>query len=261
MLRNSLILGRGGHFDSYIAMLSADRLSSADTDDLDPSVVSRPPVAVSPYVPSRYGAGRRLNPFALCASALLVGSLIAALVVVRSPQAHHRPHELHVIDLLPPPPPPPPMPNDQPVRVKSVQPEIVTPVPEVAISPPIVPVVTAPTPPPPEAVIVAPSPPSPPRANAPTDVGDLSSKMISATPPRYPLDSRRKHEEGTVILSVLLGADGHVADISVAQSSGFERLDRAALAAVRLWRWSPTVRSGDAVMVRGLVKIPFLLSR
>ena len=83
--------------------------------------------------------------------------------------------------------------------------------------------------------------------------------MIEATPPRYPQDSRRKHEQGTVVLAVLLGVDGRVAEISVSRSSGFERLDRAALAAVQRWRWSPVRRAGVPVMVRGLVEIPFVL--
>lgn len=80
--------------------------------------------------------------------------------------------------------------------------------------------------------------------------------MIAADPPRYPVESRRKREQGTVVLMVILGADGSVADISVSKSSGFERLDKAALSAVRRWKWSPTRRDGAAVMVRGLVEIP-----
>src|SRR3546814_12104805 len=83
--------------------------------------------------------------------------------------------------------------------------------------------------------------------------------MLSAEPPRYPRESRRHHEEGIVVLALTLDLDGSVAAISVAQSSGFQRLDEAALRAVRKWRWAPTIRSGQAVKVRGLVEIPFVL--
>ena len=38
------------------------------------------------------------------------------------------------------------------------------------------------------------------------------------------------------------------------------RLDKAALDAVRRWRWSPMLRDGQAVAVRGLVEIPFTLT-
>jgi periplasmic protein TonB len=47
--------------------------------------------------------------------------------------------------------------------------------------------------------------------------------------------------------------------VSVARSSGFDRLDKAALDAVRRWRWSPTLRDGAPVSVRGTVDIPFVL--
>lgn len=73
------------------------------------------------------------------------------------------------------------------------------------------------------------------------------------------MESRRKREQGTVVLSLTLSVDGGVSVISVAQSSGFDRLDDAALRAVRKWRWAPTVRNGQPVMVRGQVEIPFVL--
>jgi periplasmic protein TonB len=83
--------------------------------------------------------------------------------------------------------------------------------------------------------------------------------MVSARPPRYPIDARRKREEGTVLLAVTLAADGHVASVAIARSSGFASLDDAARDAVRHWRWAPTLRDGEPVMVRGVVEIPFVL--
>lgn len=84
--------------------------------------------------------------------------------------------------------------------------------------------------------------------------------MISGGPPRYPVESRRRKEQGTVELNLVLGLDGKVETISVAHSSGFARLDQAALDAVRRWRWAPTLRDGSPVKVRGTVEIPFVLS-
>ena len=84
--------------------------------------------------------------------------------------------------------------------------------------------------------------------------------MIEAVPPRYPYESRRLKEQGTVVLDVLLGPDGRVERIAVRTSSGHARLDKAALDAVRRWRWSPMLRDGQAVAVRGLVEIPFTLT-
>lgn len=64
------------------------------------------------------------------------------------------------------------------------------------------------------------------------------------TPPRYPAASRRLGEQGRVLLAVLIDVDGRVQDASVRQSSGYSRLDRAALEAVRGWRFEPARRAG-----------------
>ncbi|MEE8563635.1 MAG: TonB family protein, partial [Alphaproteobacteria bacterium] len=54
--------------------------------------------------------------------------------------------------------------------------------------------------------------------------------------PRYPWISRRRGEQGRVVLEVAVAADGRAKEVRVKRSSGFARLDRAALAAVRAWR-------------------------
>lgn len=84
--------------------------------------------------------------------------------------------------------------------------------------------------------------------------------MIHAPPPKYPRESRRRREQGVVLLAVLLSAEGRVAEIRIARSSGHSRLDTAARDAVRGWRWSPTLRDGVAVQVSGTVEIPFVLT-
>ncbi|HWU03496.1 MAG TPA: energy transducer TonB, partial [Novosphingobium sp.] len=104
------------------------------------------------------------------------------------------------------------------------------------------------------------APAAAPAPAGPVSGGDLSAKRIVTVNPVYPLESRRQREMGTVVLNLLLGTDGRVSEISVATSSGFARLDRAALDAVRKWRWAPTTRNGEPVMVRGIVPIPFVLA-
>lgn len=89
--------------------------------------------------------------------------------------------------------------------------------------------------------------------------GDLGTQMIAGKPPRYPVESRRKREQGTVLLALTLGLDGAVESLSIAQSSGFARLDNAARDAVRGWRWKPVMRDGQPVRVKGVVEIPFVL--
>lgn len=115
---------------------------------------------------------------------------------------------------------------------------------------------------PPAAEPVPPAPAAAPPAPAATvqSGGDLGTRVLSAPPPRYPTQSRRRREQGTVELLLTLGTDGSVEAISVSRSSGFERLDDAALSAVRRWRWEPTVQAGAPVRVRGIVAIPFVLA-
>jgi protein TonB len=67
------------------------------------------------------------------------------------------------------------------------------------------------------------------------------------TQPAYPMSSRRGAEEGALLLDVLVGADGHVRDAKVSQSSGFDRLDEAAVTeAKQHWRLRPARRNGVA---------------
>ena len=111
--------------------------------------------------------------------------------------------------------------------------------------------------------MIAPAPaPVPAALPAPPSLiqaGDLGTQMVSGKPPRYPVESRRKREQGTVVLALTLGVDGTVESIAINRSSGHARLDTAARDAVRGWRWQPTIRGGQPVRVRGIVEIPFIL--
>ena len=67
------------------------------------------------------------------------------------------------------------------------------------------------------------------------------------TQPPYPMPSRHFSEEGALVLDILVGADGHVRDAKVSRSSGFDRLDQAALSeAKQHWRLRPATRNGVA---------------
>ncbi len=63
-------------------------------------------------------------------------------------------------------------------------------------------------------------------------------------PPKYPRRARRMGLEGRVMLEVLISAKGQVDELRVLQSSGHKVLDRAALSAVRKWRFEPGTKDG-----------------
>ena len=65
-------------------------------------------------------------------------------------------------------------------------------------------------------------------------------------PPSYPAISQRLGEQGKVLLRVLIGKNGSALRGDIEQSSGFERLDQAALRAARQWRDVPGQRDGIA---------------
>lgn len=226
----------------------------------------RPRQSALPLPPLRYGSyapPSRVNLISLAASgAITIGMIVAIMhvgLVTHSPMRS----EPLVVDLIALPTPPPKPPRSKPpttVRlpteiepVASPAPSVPTPVSvldERATTSLPVPLIRATQPEHPAPTVVA--PPSIPTA-------DLSTRLLSAPPPRYPLEARRRREQGTVVLNVLLSIDGRVFEISVDRSSGSDRLDKAALAAVSRWRWSPTLQSGIPTMVRGLVTIPFEL--
>ena len=75
--------------------------------------------------------------------------------------------------------------------------------------------------------------------------------------PVYPTLSKRLREEGTVVLRVNLDTQGNVLDITIEKSSSFQRLDQAALEAVKQWRFVPAKRGQVAMPSSALVPIEF----
>jgi protein TonB len=72
--------------------------------------------------------------------------------------------------------------------------------------------------------------PQPPPARA-TDLAAVRAGIARTLV--YPPEARRREQEGRVVLSFILLADGTVADLSVRKSSGHAALDEAAMAAIR----------------------------
>ena len=65
---------------------------------------------------------------------------------------------------------------------------------------------------------------------------------------------RERGWEGLVVLTVAVTAAGAPDSVAISRSSGHETLDRAALEAVRRWRFEPARRVGMAIA--GTVSVP-----
>lgn len=101
----------------------------------------------------------------------------------------------------------------------------------------------------------------PPATVAPADIPSSDIRYRVLPDITYPAVSRRLGEAGLVIVAVLVDVDGLPSEVQIVQSSGYERLDRAALDGVRRARFEPYLRQGrpSAGWVR--IPIPFELER
>lgn len=236
-------------------------ISTLEWQDSSPPKIAEVPAIRCVYQPA--GA----NPAAIAAAIIVMAGLVACLATLNVMVARTGHQRLTVVEMqelsITPPPPPEQTTLDTPepqARYVAPKPAIEIPHPgpqqaltEIVATPPPLPALAS-------AAKAEPQPsaaPSPPSTAA--EGGDLSSRVLFAKPPKYPTDARRAREQGTVKLLVLVGSDGRVKDIEIMASSGSSRLDRAALSAVRHWRWSPTIANGVAVAVRGFVPVTFAL--
>jgi len=83
---------------------------------------------------------------------------------------------------------------------------------------------------------------------------DFKANYLSNPEPEYPPRSRRLREQGLVKLRVHVTVEGRAGEVTLHTSSGFERLDRAALDAVKRWRFRPAQQAG--MPVAGWVIVP-----
>ncbi len=161
---------------------------------------------------------------------------------------------------LPAPPRPRTVPAPPPVRpVAHLPPQRLAP-PSPAPSPATRPDAPAPEAPPPRAVASEPSAgaQAPPRA-ARTEASSVAPRPLAGSPgnvqPAYPEQARRRGIEGRVVVRATVSPAGRVLGVAVAQGSGSDALDRAALEAVRGYSFTPATRGGAAV--EGVAELPF----
>jgi len=174
----------------------------------------------------------------LVAYALVTGLARKVVDVIREPL------DAKIIEEIKPPPldkPPPPPPK------AAVPPPSFIPPPEVQIPQPTQPNVVADTTPikPPTPDLAPVAKPEPQPVAAPVRVGPVVSAN-ACEKPQYPISSFRNGEEGVVVVSMLVGADGRVKDSRIEKSSGYKELDKATRAALSLCVFKPGTLDGNA---------------
>ncbi len=88
---------------------------------------------------------------------------------------------------------------------------------------------------------------------------DTHPSLRRAIKPNYPIGARRRGEEGTVILDVVVSADGHASSVSLVSSCGFSELDAAAVRAAGQARFKPGTRNGEPAESAARLTIIFRL--
>ncbi|MFZ9967013.1 MAG: energy transducer TonB, partial [Steroidobacteraceae bacterium] len=75
----------------------------------------------------------------------------------------------------------------------------------------------------------------------------------------YPSASRRLNEEGRVVMVVTISIYGQMMHAHLAQSSGFSRLDEAAVCVLRQLTFNPGTQDGQPVESQATMPITFRL--
>lgn len=126
------------------------------------------------------------------------------------------------------------------------------------------------TPPPPPPDLAKPPPPfvPPPDFTIQADTGPSSAisnvqsrqPVVAMTRPTtrgrkhdcqsgYPPISRRLGEHGSVLLKFTVNVDGTVTNVALAKSSGYSRLDEAALRCASGWEYHPATQGGKPIAI------------
>ena len=88
-----------------------------------------------------------------------------------------------------------------------------------------------------------------------------AAKLVQKVRPLYPITAKQDHVEGTVLLRAVVGLDGAVVTVEPLNRAVDARLTEAAMTAVRLWRYSPTLLNGQPVEIVTVVEVNFTLTR
>jgi TonB family protein len=89
--------------------------------------------------------------------------------------------------------------------------------------------------------------------------GGVSAPRVLENPsPDYSEEARKAKYQGTVVLWLIVDANGRPRDVRVARSLGMG-LDQKAIEAVRLWKFQPAMKDGTPVAVQINVEVNFHL--
>ena len=87
----------------------------------------------------------------------------------------------------------------------------------------------------------------------------MKSLKCDGDPPAYPMLSKRHGETGTALVAIVVDTHGAITSATLRKSSGFPRLDEAALQAARGLSCTPFLENGTPITVSGVQPFAFRL--
>jgi len=92
-----------------------------------------------------------------------------------------------------------------------------------------------------------------PRAQVPAEV--MQKLLVHRVEPVYPSEARKENLQGIIALDITVGRDGSV--LSMRALNGPDVLARAAMEALRWWKFEPYRMNGEPVVVESTVAVEF----
>ncbi len=84
--------------------------------------------------------------------------------------------------------------------------------------------------------------------------------VLKTVTPKYPEEARKKGIEGEVVVQALVGKKGEVQELKVIKNeSGSAEFGKAAMDAVKQWKFKPATKKGDTVSIWIAIPVKFKL--
>jgi protein TonB len=96
-----------------------------------------------------------------------------------------------------------------------------------------------------------------PQFGEPVQLSEDSARalVVNSVDPIYPPEARAHKLQGLVVLQAVIGRDGNVQDLKLVR--GYFVLAKAAIAAVKQWRFRPYTQNGRALETQTVITISF----
>jgi TonB family protein len=88
----------------------------------------------------------------------------------------------------------------------------------------------------------------------------MEGNILSRPQPVYPLEAKKKHEQGTCTLGATIDKEGDITSLKVVKSTGSKALDQSAWNAVKQWRYKPYLLNGEPVEVQTTINVTYSLA-